>query len=86
MIAGIGAVSLALVVLPVVAGVGKPVAKSLIKGGFVCSGKSRGSVVETSAIGEDMVASVKAEMAESQSTEVLASTEENPTETVPEPG
>lgn len=85
-IAGIGAVILAPVVLPVVAGVGKPVAKSLIKGGLVLYEKSRGALAEAGETWEDMVAEVKAEMAESKSTEVLASTEENPTATVPEQG
>lgn len=63
-IAGIGAVLLAPVVLPVVAGVGKPVAKSLIKGGLVFYEKSRGALAEVGETWEDIVAEARAEMAE----------------------
>jgi hypothetical protein len=63
-IAGIGAVLLAPVILPVVAGVGKPLAKSLIKGGLVAYEKSKGAVAELGETWEDIVAEAKAELAE----------------------
>jgi hypothetical protein len=45
-IAGIGAVLFAPLLLPVVAKIGKPIAKSLIKGGMVAYEKSRGALAE----------------------------------------
>lgn len=63
-IAGIGAVLLAPVVIPVVAGVGKPLAKSLIKGGIVLFEKSKGAFAELGETWEDMVAEAKAELAD----------------------
>ncbi|BAZ66874.1 MAG: DUF5132 domain-containing protein [Pelatocladus maniniholoensis HA4357-MV3] len=65
-IAGIGAVILAPVVIPVVAGVGKPIAKSLIKGGLVLYEKSKGAFAELGENWEDMVAEARAELAESK--------------------
>ncbi|MGJ5674704.1 MAG: DUF5132 domain-containing protein [Nostochopsis sp.] len=65
-IAGIGAVILAPVVIPVVAGVGKPIAKSLIKGGLVLYEKSKGVFAELGENWEDMVAEARAELAESK--------------------
>ncbi|KAB8330504.1 DUF5132 domain-containing protein [Scytonema tolypothrichoides VB-61278] len=63
-IAGIGAVLLAPVVIPVVAGIGKPIAKSLIKGGLVLFEKSKGAVAELGENWEDMIAEARAELAE----------------------
>jgi Protein of unknown function (DUF5132) len=63
-IAGIGAVILAPVLIPVVAGVGKPLAKSLIKGGLVLFEKSKGAFAELGETWEDMVAEARAEMAD----------------------
>lgn len=63
-IAGIGAVLLAPVVIPVVAGVGKPIAKSLIKGGISLYERSRGAFAELGETWEDMVAEARAELAE----------------------
>ncbi len=63
-IASIGAVILAPVVIPVVAGVGKPVAKSLIKGGLTLYEKSKGAFAELGETWEDMVAEARAELAE----------------------
>ncbi|MDF5713249.1 MAG: DUF5132 domain-containing protein [Rhizonema sp. NSF051] len=65
-IAGIGAVLLAPVLIPVVAGVGKPIAKSLIKGGMVLYEKSKGAFAELGETWEDMVAEARAEMADSK--------------------
>ena len=63
-IASIGAVVLAPVVIPLVAGVGKPLAKSLIKGGLVAYEKSKGAFAEMGETWEDMVAEARAELAE----------------------
>ncbi|MGH2413608.1 MAG: DUF5132 domain-containing protein [Microcystaceae cyanobacterium] len=63
-IAGIGAVILAPVVIPVVAGIGKPLAKSIIKGGLVLFERSKGAVAELGETWEDMVAEARAELAE----------------------
>lgn len=63
-IAGIGAVLLAPIVIPVVAGVGKPIAKSIIKSGLVLFEKSKGAVAELGESWEDMVAEARAELAE----------------------
>lgn len=65
-IAGIGAVLLAPVILPVVAGVGKPVAKSLIKSSLMAYEKSKGMMAELGETWEDIVAEARAELAEDQ--------------------
>jgi hypothetical protein len=70
-IASIGAVLLAPVILPVVAGVGKPIAKSLIKGGLVAYEKSKGAFAELGETWEDIVAEARAELAEDQHTQVF---------------
>ncbi|MBW4646288.1 MAG: DUF5132 domain-containing protein [Goleter apudmare HA4340-LM2] len=67
-IAGIGAVLLAPVLLPVVTGIGKPIAKSLIKGGIVAFEKSRGAFAELGETWEDIIAEARAELAESKET------------------
>ncbi len=63
-IAGIGAVLLAPVLIPVVAGIGKPIAKSLIKGGITIYEKSKGAFAELGETFEDIVAEARAELAE----------------------
>ncbi|MBF2009410.1 MAG: DUF5132 domain-containing protein [Chlorogloeopsis fritschii C42_A2020_084] len=65
-IAGIGAVLLAPVVIPVVAGVGKPIAKTLIKGGISIYERSRGAFAELGETWEDIVAEARAELAEAK--------------------
>jgi hypothetical protein len=65
-IASVGAVLLAPVILPVVAGIGKPIAKSIIKGGLVAYEKSKGAFAELGETWEDIVAEAKAEIAEEQ--------------------
>ncbi|BAY18359.1 hypothetical protein NIES2109_09340 [Nostoc sp. HK-01] len=67
-IAGIGAVLLAPVLIPVVAGIGKPIAKSIIKGGIVAYEKSKGAFAELGETWEDIVAEAKAELAEDRET------------------
>ncbi len=63
-IAGIGAVILAPVVIPVVGGIGKPLAKSLIKGGLALYEKSKGTFAEIGETFEDIVAEARAELAD----------------------
>lgn len=67
-IAGIGAILLAPVLIPVVAGIGKPIAKSLVKGGIVAYEKSRGAFAEMGETWEDIIAEAKAEIAEDRET------------------
>jgi hypothetical protein len=62
---GIGASIFAPQVIPALAGVVKPIAKAAIKGGLMLYEKSKESVAEVGEMMEDIVAEVKAEMAES---------------------
>ncbi len=64
--AGLGAVVLAPVLIPAVAKASKPVAKALIKGGIIAYKKSRSAIAETGEVLEDLVAEVKAELAEEE--------------------
>lgn len=73
-IAGIGAVLLAPVILPVVAGIGKPIAKSLIKGGIVAYERSKGTFAELGETWEDIIAEVRAELAEDKETQAFEAT------------
>lgn len=84
-IAGIGAVLLAPVVIPVVAGVGKPIAKSLIKGGMVLFEKSKGAFAELGETWEDMVAEARAELADSKELPTVEAARTS-TNSVPENG
>ncbi|MFM2062358.1 MAG: hypothetical protein RLZZ507_2028 [Cyanobacteriota bacterium] len=77
-IAGIGAVLLAPVVVPVVAGIGKPIAKSIIKGGLVAYEKSKGAFAELGETWEDIVAEARAEIAEEQHTPTFEAAENQP--------
>lgn len=62
LMAGIGAV----ILLPVIAGVGKPLAKAAIKGGISLYEKSKGVIAEAGEVLEDLVAEARAELAEEQ--------------------
>ncbi len=62
---GIGAALFAPQVIPALAGVVKPLAKAAIKGSLVLYEKSKEAVAEVGEMMEDIVAEVKAEMAES---------------------
>ena len=64
--AGLGAVVLAPVLIPAVAKASKPVAKALIKGGIIAYKKSKSAIAETGEVLEDLVAEVKAELAEEE--------------------
>ena len=70
-IAGIGAVLLAPVIISVVASIGKPLAKSIIKGSMVAYEKSKGTFAELGETWEDIVAEAKAELAEDQHTQTV---------------
>ena len=71
--AGVGAVILAPVLVPAVAKVSKPVAKAVIKGGIIAYNKSRSAIAETGEILEDLVAEVKADLAEEEMRESFES-------------
>ncbi|MBV8884263.1 MAG: DUF5132 domain-containing protein [Chroococcidiopsidaceae cyanobacterium CP_BM_RX_35] len=73
-IAGIGAVVLAPVLIPVVAGVGKPLAKAAIKGGLVLYEKSKGALSEVNESFEDLVAEARMELSEGKYESVVEST------------
>lgn len=69
-IPGIAAIVLLPVLVPVVAGVGKPLAKAAIKGGIILYEKGKGVIAEVGETLEDLVAEAKAELAETQESEV----------------
>jgi hypothetical protein len=62
---GIGTALVAPQLIPALAGVVKPLAKAAIKGSLVLYEKSKEAVAEAGEMMEDIVAEVKAEMAES---------------------
>ncbi|TAF12302.1 MAG: DUF5132 domain-containing protein [Nostocales cyanobacterium] len=74
-IAGIGAVLLAPVVIPIIAGIGKPIAKSIVKGGIIAYEKSKGSLAELGETWEDIVAEARSEIAEEQYKPVFEASE-----------
>lgn len=61
---GIGAAVLAPAVIPALSGIVKPVAKAAIKGGFLLFEKGKEAAAEVGEVVEDLLAEVKAEMAE----------------------
>lgn len=69
-IPGIAAIVLLPVLVPVVAGVGKPLAKAAIKGGIILYEKGKGVIAEVGETLEDLVAEAKAELADTQESEV----------------
>jgi hypothetical protein len=71
LIAGIGAVILAPVLLPLVAGVGKPLVKAAIKGGISAYERTKGALAEAGETWEDIVAEARAELAEGRQTPAL---------------
>ena len=62
---GIGAAILAPIIIPVIASVAKPLAKAAIKGGILLLEKGKETVAEAGEVMEDLVAEVRAELAES---------------------
>jgi hypothetical protein len=69
---GIGAVVLAPVVLPALAGAGKPLMKAAVKSGIILFEKGKETVAELSEVVEDIVAEARAEMAEAHEEAVSA--------------
>lgn len=65
-IPGIAAIILLPVIVPVVAGVGKPIAKTAIKGGILLYEKGKGVITEVGETFEDIMAEAKAELADQQ--------------------
>lgn len=63
---GIAAIVLLPVIVPVVAGVGKPIAKTAIKGGILLYEKGKGVIAEVGETFEDIMAEAKAELADQQ--------------------
>lgn len=69
-IPGIAAIVLLPVLVPVAAGVGKPLAKATIKGGIVLYERGKGVIAEVGETLEDIIAEAKAELAEARNPEV----------------
>ncbi len=65
-IAGIGAVVLAPIVIPAIAKVVKPIAKTAIKSSITLYEKSKTAIVEAGEIFEDLVAEAQAELADEE--------------------
>ena len=61
---GLGAVVLGPIVLPILAGAGKPMAKAAIKGGIALFEKGKETAAEFGEVFEDIVAEAKAELVE----------------------
>ncbi|MBF2020519.1 MAG: DUF5132 domain-containing protein [Hydrococcus sp. C42_A2020_068] len=69
---GIAAIILLPVLVPVVAGVGKPIAKATIKGGILLYERGKGVIAEVGETLEDLIAEAKAELAEAETGEAQA--------------
>jgi hypothetical protein len=65
-IPGIAAIVLLPVIVPVAAGVVKPMAKAAIKGGIVIYEKGKGVIAEVGETLEDLVSEAKAELSEAE--------------------
>ncbi len=65
-IPGIAAIVLLPVIVPVAAGVVKPMAKAAIKGGIVIYEKGKGVIAEVGETLEDLVSEAKAELSEAK--------------------
>jgi hypothetical protein len=61
---GITAIVLLPVLVPVATGIGKPIAKAMVKGGIVLYEKGKGVVAEIGERFEDIVAEARAELGE----------------------
>jgi hypothetical protein len=61
---GAGIMILAPIVVPIVAGALKPIAKAAIKGGMLAYGKAKEAAAETVETFEDLAAEAKAELSE----------------------
>jgi hypothetical protein len=65
-VTGIAAIVLLPVLVPVAAGIGKPVAKTAIKGGILLYEKGKGVITEAGETLEDLLAEAKAELADAE--------------------
>jgi hypothetical protein len=65
-VTGVAAIVLLPVLVPVVAGVGKPIAKAVIKGGILFYEKGKGVIAEAGEALEDLVAEARAELSEAE--------------------
>jgi hypothetical protein len=65
-VTGIAAIVLLPVLVPVAAGIGKPVAKTAIKGGILLYEKGKGVIAEAGESLEDLVAEARAELSEAE--------------------
>jgi len=63
-VTGIIGVVLVPVLLPVITGVGRPVAKAAVKRGILFYEKSKGAIAEVSETWEDIIAEARAEISE----------------------
>jgi Protein of unknown function (DUF5132) len=75
---GIAAIVLLPVLVPVATGIGKPLAKAMVKGGIVLYEKGRGVIAEVGETLEDIVAEARAELMEERYQDIL---QPAPTET-----
>jgi hypothetical protein len=73
LIAGIGAAILAPLVIPALANIGKPLAKTAVKGGLVFYEKTKEVFAEAGELFEDIVAESRAELAEEKATTTVDS-------------
>ena len=69
---GIGAAVFGPIVLPILAGAGKPIAKAAIKGGITLFEKGKETAAEFGEVFEDIVAEARAELAEEADVSVSA--------------
>jgi hypothetical protein len=69
---GLGVMVLAPVLLPALARIVKPVAKAMIKSGFIFYEKTRETFAELGEMAEDLVAEARSELAEEQAAKVPA--------------
>ena len=65
-VTGIGALVLAPLLIPAIAKVGKPIAKTALKSGITLYQKSKGVLGEAGEIFEDLVAEAQAELSQEQ--------------------
>ena len=71
---GVGVVILAPVIMPVLASVGRPLAKSIIKSGMVLYEKGRETAAELGEVLEDLIAEAKVELENAPATAAAAGT------------
>ena len=77
---GIGAAVLGPAVLPVIAGVAKPVVKAAIKGGIILYEKGKETFAEMGEVVEDLVAEAKSEVEEAHKAAAAAVAPQGETE------